>query len=122
MAIDNTDFNAVLTDLGSYYPYRTGSISWTNGEGSVTCANGSTFAFLNQTTADHNIVKAGVLNMGDAIVYFKTSNTELAFGTGKDKIQIQFNNQWFEMAGNYISQKIGDNEVFRQANFKRMDI
>jgi hypothetical protein len=87
-----------------------------NDYGDVTKATSSTTSAVCEVqvmTGDENIVRAGILNAGDAIGFFRPSDNVVKGD------EISYQNELYEVVG-VMKEQIGTIEVFHEAHLKRI--
>ncbi len=120
MSITETDFNHALTELGSYVPIRHGSITMSNGVGSVAWTAGKSGLGIIQTadSGKNSFIKAGVIQFGEKSGYFDKDEQNIIFSGSVVKIQVQYGGEWYDVLGSSVN-KVGNNEIYRKVILKR---
>jgi len=65
--------------------------------------------------SDDNVVKNGILNVGDAVGFFKPSDKAYI----KAGNRVQYQNVWYEIIGEPLVYNIGGTDIHIEANLKR---
>ncbi len=65
--------------------------------------------------SDDNVVKSGILNVGDAVGFFKPSDKAYI----KAGNRVQYQNVWYEIVGEPLVYNIGGTDIHVEANLKR---
>jgi len=119
ITLGSGDFEKILSDIGSWYPMKIGSVSLnTYGEGSVTWTTGvSGYGLIRPVNENMNLVREGVLKVGDARV-FVLPNALRCVEVGS-QTQMQFEGIWYE-AMQPEKHKVGAEPIYDVSNLKRV--
>lgn len=118
ITIGSDDFGKMLDDLGSHYPLRIGSLSLdTVGEGSTTWTNTNGYGIFRPVNESMNVVKEGVLKIGDARFFCNPNAISTIIEAGSP-VEIQFNGIWYKAEQPEIH-KIGNDGIYEAGNLRR---
>ena len=116
MAITSVTLDRVIDKIGSPYSIYLGSSTWDEyGGGSVAFAGSVAKGYVQVMTDLDDSVKAGILNVGDAIGYFKV---DANFPTGY-KIEVDHQGDRYETIGEDIIPHIAGNQLMRQITLRK---
>lgn len=118
LTIGSGDIVKILADLGSYYPMRIGSVSTIVGEGSVTWTATSGYGFIRPTNERMNLVKEGVLKLGDARIFTLPDGVSAPINAGSP-VEFQFDGIWYDAEQPEIH-KAGTEDIYEVANLRRV--
>jgi hypothetical protein len=116
MTITSTTLDRVINKVGSPYTIYLGSDTWDSyGQGSVTFTGSVAVGYVQVLTDSDQSVRAGVLNIGDGIGYFKV---DANFPTGS-KIEIDHQGARWETIGEDIVPHISGNQLMKQVYLRK---
>ena len=118
LTIGSGDMVKILTDLGSYYPSRIGSVSTIIGEGATTWTAASVYGLVRPVNEQTNDVKEGKLQIGDARIYVLPDALSPTLEAGSP-VEVQWNANWYDSEQPMVH-KVGNDKVYEVANLRRV--
>ena len=117
MTVTSTTIDNIIIKIGSVYPIRVGSETVdARGDGSLAWAETTGNGYVQILTDKDTAVQAGIMNVGDAVGYFKFTS---AIPDGS-KIQISHQSEWYEMMGDPIIPHISGNQLFKELRLRKV--
>lgn len=114
--VDSTTLDKVINKIGSAYNIRLGSVSWDNyGTGSVAWNGSIATGYVQVLNETDDSVRYGVLNVGDAIGYFKM-DANFPLGSQAEVIHQGIT---FETISEQIIPHIAGSQLMKQVNMRR---
>jgi hypothetical protein len=116
MTITSATLDRVINKVGSPYSIYIGSSCWDEyGGGSVAFTGSVATGYIQVLTDSDLSVRAGILNIGDAIGYFKM---DANFPTGS-KVEVDHQNTRWETIGEDIVPHISGNQLMKQIYLRK---
>ena len=116
MTITSVTLDRVIDKIGSPYSIYLGSDTWDSyGGGSVSFTGSVAKGYVQVMTDMDESVRAGVLNIGDAIGYFKV---DANFPNGS-KIEVDHQGARYETIGEDIIPHIAGNQLMKQVTLRK---
>ena len=114
--VDSTTLNRVINKVGSPYTINIGSITFDNyGTGSLTFAGSVAIGYVQVQSVIDDSVRYGILNIGDAVGYFKM---DANFPLGS-KVEVIHQGITFEAISEQEIPHISGNQLMKQLNLRR---
>ena len=114
--VDSTTLDKVINKIGSAYTIRLGSITFDNyGTGSLAFTGSVATGYVQVLTESDDSVRYGVLNVGDAVGYFKV---DASFPLGS-AVEIIHQGITFETTSEQIIPHIAGSQLMKQVNMRR---
>jgi hypothetical protein len=116
MVVTSATLDRVINKIGSPYSIYAGSMTWDNyGGGSITFTGSVAVGYVQVLTDMDDSVRAGILNIGDAIGYFKMDSS---FPAGS-KIEVKHQEIMWETIGEPIVPHLSGNQLMRQIYLRK---
>jgi hypothetical protein len=117
MTVTSTTLDAVLNKIGSWYTINVGSeVIDIRGNGSVNWVVFSGVGYVQILNNTDDAVQMGLMNIGDALGYFKLSSN-ITVGS---KLKINHQGYWYEMMGDPLIPHISGNQLLKQVNLRKV--
>ena len=121
MAVTHTTINSILNKIGSMYVIRLGSESYDiYGAGSVAFSTFSGIGYVQVLDDRDESVRAGLLNIGDAVGYFKLSIDAGSVIQSGSKIQVTHQGTNYQGFGDPGIPHLSGNQLLRIVNLRRV--
>jgi len=107
---------AIIEDVGVTVTLRAITRAFnTRGDATETTSDTTITGLVVLVTADDNTVKSGILSVGDAVGFFKPTDTAYV----KAGNRVQYQSVWYEIEGTPLVYNIGGTDIHIEANLKR---